>query len=48
MHYKLHAPPRAISNFLIEKQGSDSVSFSALDQYVLPIKDALNLQIMYF
>ncbi|KAI9560841.1 hypothetical protein GHT06_011794 [Daphnia sinensis] len=46
MHYKLHTPPRAISNFLIEKQGSDGVSFSAIDQYVLPIKNALNLQII--
>ncbi|XP_046653152.1 uncharacterized protein LOC124343739 isoform X1 [Daphnia pulicaria] len=47
MHYKFHAPHPAIDNLVKNKhgEGKDNKICYPCDQYFMPLKDALNLQI---
>lgn len=49
IHYKNHVPPSAVNSFLISKdgQGEENKHCYLVDQYFIPIKDALNLQLRY-
>ena len=50
MHYKFHEPHPAITNLVMNKhgEGKDNKLCYPGDQFYLPMKDALNLQIRYF
>ncbi len=48
MHYKFHAPHPAIDDLVKNKEGKDNKFCHPCDQYFMPVKEALNLQIRYF
>ena len=49
MHYKFHEPHPAITNLVINKHGEGKENRICYpgDQFYLPVKNALNLQIRY-
>ena len=49
VHYKNYTPPSTITNFLISEHGQikESKLCFQIDQYVLPVKVALNLELRY-
>ena len=45
--YKQHAPLLDLTNFITSKHGRENKQCYSCDLYILPIKNALNIQLRY-